>query len=97
MEEIHHYRRFLTRTALEPLCFFILSSAGTLHPVHFDGSAFHTVLSTLSGYKFAFIGCPISDTEPTPPNLKDGDPFILMRNERVIIYLVVIRPVIDKL
>lgn len=65
--------------------------------MHFDGSAFHTVLSTLSGYKLVLIGCPISDTEPTPPNLKHGDPFILMKNDRVIVYLVVLRPTIDML
>lgn len=83
---------FLQQTALEPRCFYILSAAGTVHPVHFDGSAFHTLLNVLCGFKLVFLACPISDTEPTPPNLVGGDPFIIMKSDRVIIYLVVLKP-----
>lgn len=77
---------------LEPRAFFILSSFGTVHPAHFDGSAFHTLLSSLGGYKLIILACPVSDTAPTPPNLVDGDAFILMRGPDVVVYAVVIKP-----
>jgi hypothetical protein len=63
-----------------------------MHPVHFDGSAFHTHLNVLSGFKLALLACPISDTESTPPNLAGGDPLVIMKSDRFIIYLVVLKP-----
>jgi hypothetical protein len=83
---------FLQHTALEPRCFYILSAAGTVHPVHFDGSTFHTLLNVLSRFKLVLLACPISNTEPTPPNLFGGDPFIIMKSDRIIIYLIVLKP-----
>jgi hypothetical protein len=82
----------LQRPELEARCFYIISSAGTVHPVHFDASGFHTLLNVLSGFKLGLVACPISDTEPTPPNLAGGDPFIVMRSDRYIIYLIVLKP-----
>src|SRR5258708_33972738 len=59
-----HKGRVFADTALEPCAFFILSSSGTIHPVHFDASAFHTLLSALDGQKLFLIACPTSDTAP---------------------------------
>src|SRR6266478_5720940 len=59
-----HKGRVFADTALKPCAFFILSSSGTIHPVHFDASAFHTLLSALDGQKPFLITCPASDTAP---------------------------------
>lgn len=87
-----HKGRVFADTALEPHAFFILSSSGTIHPVHFDASAFHTLLSALDGQKLFLITCPTSDTAPTAPNIMDGDPFVLMKSNDVTVYLVVLKP-----
>ena len=48
LQQTHKGKVFMD-TALEPCAFFILSSSGTIHPVHFNASAFHTLLSALDG------------------------------------------------
>lgn len=68
-----------------------MSSAGTLHDVHFDGSAFHTAISPVDGRKLFLIACPVTDTPLTASNEVGGDPFILMRGEDVLVYLVVLK------
>ena len=84
-------RRFFADTALEPRGFFILSSVGTIHPVHFDASSFFTLIGALDGTKVFLIACPTSDTAPTSPNKENGDPFVLMRGNDVTVYLVVLK------
>src|SRR5260370_618641 len=46
-----HKGRVFVDTALEPHAFFILSSSGTIQPVHFNASALFTLLSALDGHK----------------------------------------------
>jgi hypothetical protein len=84
-------RRFFVDSSSEPRAFFILSSVGTVHPVHFDASGFFTLLEALDGQKLFLIACPNSDTAPTPPNMEDSDPFVLMRGPGVKVYLVVLK------
>jgi hypothetical protein len=81
---------FFSDSALEPRGFFILSSAGTAHPVHFDASAFHTYLNAVDGRKLLLVACPVLDTENTPPKYADGDPFILISSKSVNVYLFVL-------
>ena len=84
-------RSFFADAALEPRGFFILSAAGTIHPVHVDGSGFCTLIGVVDGYKIFILRCPTSDTAPTPPNTEDGNPFILMRGPDVTVYLIVMK------
>jgi hypothetical protein len=84
-------RRFFAEAALEPRGFFILSAAGTVHPVHVDGSGFCTLIGAVDGHKIFILGCPNSDTAPTPPNVEGGDPFILMQGPDVTVYLIVVK------
>ena len=69
---------FFVDAALEPHGFFILSAAGTIHPVHVDGSGFCTLIGVVDSHKIFILGCPTSDTTTTPPNMEGSDPFILM-------------------
>lgn len=82
---------FFTNTALEPRGFFILSVAGTIHPVHVNGSGFCMLIGVVNSYKIFILGCPTSDTAPTPPNMEGGNPFILMRGPDVTVYLIVMK------
>ena len=75
----------LQHPELEAQCFYIISSVGTMHPVHFNANRFHMLLNVLSGFKLGLVVCPISDTEPTPPNLARGDTFIIMKSDQYII------------
>jgi hypothetical protein len=85
-------QRVFADTSLDPRAFFILSSPGTIHPVHFDTSGFFTLINTLDGLKLFLIACPTSDTTPTPPNMANSHPFVLMRGKNVTVYLVVLKP-----
>lgn len=84
-------RAFFTVPKLDSRSFVIMSSAGTIHHVHFDGSAFHTVISPVDGRKLFLIACPVSDTAPTVPHYQGGDDFILFRGNGVNVYLVVLK------
>jgi hypothetical protein len=85
-------RDIFANMGLEPRAFFILSSAGTVHPVHFDASGFFTLISAVDGLKLFLIACPMSDTAPTLPNMVDSHPFLLMQGKNVTVYLVVLKP-----
>ena len=82
---------FSADAALEPCRFFILSAAGTIHPVHVDGSGFCMLIGVVDGYKIFILGCPTSDTTPTPPNMEGSNPFILMRGPDITVYLIVMK------
>jgi hypothetical protein len=84
-------RSFFADAAFEPHGFFILSAAGTIHPVHVDGSGFCTLIGAVDGHKIFILACPTSDTAPTPPNTEGGDPFILMQGPDVTVYLIVVK------
>ena len=82
---------FFVDAALEPHGFFILSAAGTIHPVHVDGSGFCTLIGVVDSHKIFILGCPTSDTTPTPPNMEGSDPFILMWGPDITVYLIVVK------
>jgi len=87
-----HESDIFSNTSLEPRAFFIVSSAGTVHPVHFDASGFFTLISAVDGLKLFLIAYPTSDTAPTPPNMVNSHSFLLMQGEHVKVYLVVLWP-----
>lgn len=78
-------------TSLEPLAFVTMSSAGSIEPVHFDESGFHTLTSAVDGSTLFLIAVPTSDTASTPPKIADGDSFTLMRGKDVMVYLVMLK------
>lgn len=83
--------RSFGNTKPDPRAFFIFSSFGTTHPVHFDASGFSTLIAALDGQKLFLIACPTSDMEPTSPNMENGDSFVLMQGPNVRVYLVVLK------
>ena len=86
-----HECRFFAQAALEPCGFFILSAAGMVHPVHVDGSGFCTLIGVIDSHKIFILGCPTSDTTPTPPSAGGGDLFILLQGPDIVVYLIVVK------